>query len=276
MSISAAAPRHQRAKGGCALRFTQARGATRLAHLDQASPMRILFPTPEPGEMPLAALVNTAGGLAGGDEVTIGVTLDAGAAATVSTPAAEKIYRSLGPETRIATQLGAGPGALLEWIPQETILFDGARLVRRIDVSVAADARLVMAEILVFGRGARGERLAHGTLLDGWRITRDGRLLWADGIALGPDPLAQIDCAFGFGGAEALATLLLALPSGDAAARDMLRDAGALATLPRPGLVLARWLGGAVQVREGIAAAIRLVRGELLGLPAALPRLWTC
>lgn len=238
--------------------------------------MRILFPTPEPGEIPLAALVNTAAGLAGGDEVTIAVTLDDGAAATISTPAAEKIYRSLGPETRIATRLDAGSGALLEWIPQETILFDGARLARRIDVSVATDARLVMAEILVFGRGARGERLARGMLLDGWRIARDGRLLWADGLALGPDPLAQIDRRFGFGGAEALATLLLALPTGADAARDMLRDAGALATLPRPGLVLARWLGGAVEVREGIGAAIRRVRGEVLGLPATLPRLWTC
>jgi urease accessory protein len=226
--------------------------------------------------MPLAALVNTAGGLAGGDEVTIGVVLDGGAAATISTPAAEKIYRSLDPETRITTRLEAGPGAMLEWIPQETILFDGARLARRIDVSVTADATLVMAEILVFGRRARGERLQDGSLLDIWRISRGGRLAWADGLAIGPDPHAQIDRPFGFGGAEALATLLLALPAGEVAARDMLRDAGALATVPRPGLVLARWLGRAVEVREGIGGAIRRVRGELLGLPATLPRLWTC
>ncbi len=238
--------------------------------------MRILFPTPEPGEMPLAALVNTAGGLAGGDEVTIHVALDAGARATVSTPAAEKIYRSLGPETRISTRLEAGAGALLEWIPQETILFEGARLARRIEVSIAADATLVMAEMLVFGRRARDERFATGSLGDAWRVSRDGRLLWADGLALGPAPIAQIDRPFGLGGAEALGTLLLALPGDSLAARDMLREAGMPATIPRPGLVLLRWLGTASTVRESIGAAIRQVRRDVIGLPAVLPRLWTC
>ncbi|MBP0462822.1 urease accessory protein UreD [Roseomonas sp. PWR1] len=276
MGIVAAAPRHQRAKGGCALRFTHARGDTRLAHLDQASPMRILFPTPEPGEMPLAALVNTAGGLAGGDEVAIEVTIDPGARATLSTPAAEKIYRSLGPETRIATRLVAEAGALLEWIPQETILFEGARLDRRIEVSIAADATLVMAEMLVFGRRARDERFATGSLNDSWRVARDGRLLWADGLALGPAPVAQIDRPFGLGGAEALATLLLALPGDSLAARDVLREGGMPATIPRPGLVLLRWLGAATAVRESLGAAIRQVRRDVLGLPAVLPRLWTC
>lgn len=268
---------HQRSRGGAALRFVVARGATRLADLHQASPMRILFPADEPGEPPLAALVNTAGGLAGGDGVTIDVALDAGAHAVISTPAAEKIYRSLGPMTQIATTLDLGPGATLEWIPQETILFDGAQLDRRIEASLAPGARLLMAEMLVFGRHARGEALHAGSLFDSWRLRRGGRLLWADGLALDGTLRSSLDNPFGFAGAEAMATLLLAQDAPMEPLREALRDTAACAvTLARPGLLLARWLGGAVALREGLGAAIRLVRSQAFGCPPALPRLWTC
>jgi urease accessory protein len=274
--MTALATPHQRSRGGASLRFTVARGETRLADLYQASPMRILFPTPEPGQAPLAALVNTAGGLAGGDAVDLVVALGPGAQACISTPSAEKIYRSLGPETRIDARLDVAPGATLEWIPQETILFDGARLSRRIEVDVAPDARLLMAEMLVFGRHARGETLRSGELLDAWRLRRGGRLLWADGLALAGDIRARLDSPFGFAGAEACATLLLCADQPLTDARDALRDAGAAATILRPGLMLVRWLGGASVVRDGLGLAIRQVRQRLFGLPPVLPRLWTC
>jgi len=276
MPRPAATPSHQRSRGGASLRFAVARGATRLADLHQASPMRILFPDAEPGEPPLAALVNTAGGLAGGDEVEVGVALDAGAAAVVSTPAAEKIYRSLGPETRISARIEVGPGARLEWIPQETILFEGARLVRRLEAEIAADGTLLMAEMLVFGRQARGEALTRGSLLDAWRIRRAGALVWADGVAVEGDVAALLANPFGFAGAEASGTLLLADAQPLPPLRDALREAGVAATVLRPGLLLARWLGRAAEVRERLGAAIRLVRARQFGLPAALPRLWTC
>ena len=229
---------HQRSRGGAALRFAVARGATRLVDLHQAAPMRILFPDADPGEPPLAALVNTAGGLAGGDDVTIDVALDASAHAIVSTPSAEKIYRSLGPETRIAARLEVAAGATLEWLPQETILFDGARLARRLEVDVAPGGTLLLAEMLVFGRHARGEAMHHGSLTDNWRVRRDGALLWADGLALGEGMRARLDDPFGFAGAEAFATLLVASDAPLAEARDAAREAGAAATLARPGLVL--------------------------------------
>jgi urease accessory protein len=268
---------HQRSRGGAALRFALARGATRLADLHQAAPMRILFPAPEPGEAPLAALVNTAGGLAGGDAVRIAVALDAGAHALVSTPAAEKIYRSLGPLTRVVTRLDIAPGATLEWIPQETILFDGARLERRIEAAIAPDARLLMAEMLVFGRHARGEALRAGSLFDSWRLHRGGRMLWADALALDGELRDALDNPFGFAGAEAMATLLLAQEQPLEPLREALRDAlGCAATLARPGLLLARWLGGAAALREGLGAAIRLIRAEAFGCAPVLPRLWTC
>ena len=111
-----------------------------LGGLYQSPPMRALFPDPEADEAPICALVNTAGGLAGGDRVEIALSLGAGARASFSTPAAEKIYRSLGPATEISVSLEAGPGAVFEWIPQETILFEGARLQRSMRADIAEDA----------------------------------------------------------------------------------------------------------------------------------------
>jgi urease accessory protein len=268
-------PRHQRADGAFELRFGPG-GALR--HLFQQAPLRVLFPSPEPGEPPLAAVVNCAGGLAGGDALRQEVRLEAGARATVSTAAAEKVYRSLGPETRVATRLSLGPGARLEWMPQETILFDGARLERRLRADLAEGATLLAAETLVFGRAARNERMRSGALLDAWRVVGPDGLLWADALALPDDPGEALAAPFGFAGAEALGTLLLA-GAGAEAGRDLLRAMGAAApggaTLPRPGLLLARWLGSAPAVRASVGTAIVALRAGLLGLAPRLPRLWT-
>ncbi len=267
---------HQRSRGGAALRYAVARGATRLIDLHQAAPMRVLFPDHGPGEPPLATLVNTAGGLAGGDAVSVEVTLDPGAHAVVSTPAAEKIYRSLGPETAIEARLTVCAGARLEWLPQETILFDGARLARRLEVDVAPGATLLLAEMLVFGRHARGEALHTGSMVDSWRLRRGGKMLWADGLALGEEMRARLDDPFGFAGAEACATLLAVGDASLTEARDAMCAAGVAATLPRPGLLLLRWLGDAGAVRDGLGQAIRALRAQLLGAAPVLPRVWTC
>jgi urease accessory protein len=249
-------------------------GRTVLGGLYQSPPMRALFPDPEADEAPICALVNTAGGLAGGDRVEIALSLGAGARASFSTPAAEKIYRSLGPVTEISVNLQAGPGAVFEWIPQETILFEGARLERCLSADIAEDATLLMAEALVFGRAARGETWRRGALQDSWRIRRGGKLLWADGLSLGEDIPVDFADPFGLANAEALGSLVLAGPLAAPDLRDALREDGALASLVRPGLLVTRWLGGAVQVREGLGAAICRLR-PALGLPARLPRLWT-
>ena len=163
-TTTTAPPRHQRADGAFELRFGPDGG---LRHLFQQAPLRVLFPTPEPGEPPLAAAVNCAGGLAGGDALRQEVRLEAGARAVVSTASAEKVYRSLGAaDARVSTSLALGPSAVLEWIPQETILFDGARLERRLRAELAEGAVLLAAETLVFGRAARGEQMRSGALLD--------------------------------------------------------------------------------------------------------------
>ncbi len=265
--------RHQRADGAFELGFAPSPRGTVLRHLFQQAPLRVLFPTPEPGEPPTGALLNCAGGLAGGDALRQSVRLEPGAQATLCTAAAEKIYRSLGPEARIGTHLSLGAGAVLEWLPQEAILFDGARMARRMQVDLAEGARLLAVEMLVFGRAAAGERMRTGAILESWRLRGPGGLLWAEALAF-DDPQAALAAPFGFGGAEAMAMLLLAAPEAEAM-RDQLRETGAAATLPRPGLLLARWLGGASTVRRAAGAAIVQLRGAALGRPARLPRLWT-
>lgn len=274
--MTAPLPRHQRAHGRAELGFAHTPRGTVLRHLFHAAPLRVLFPTPEPGEPPMAALVNVGGGLAGGDSLEVAVELAAEGTVGITTPAAEKIYRSLGDDSRIATTLTVAEGATLEWLPQETILFDGARLARRMEARLAPGARLLAAEMLVFGRAARGERLESGALFDSWRLWRDGRLDWADATDLGPAPGARLGHRFGFGGAGAGALLLLAASPAEAeAGRALLRAAGHAATLPRPGLLLARWLGEAMAVRGALSAALPLLRAGVLGLSPSLPRLWT-
>jgi urease accessory protein len=269
-------PRHQRAHGRAELGFVHSPRGTVLKHLYNAAPLRVLFPTPEPDDVPLAALVNVGGGLAGGDSLEVSVRLEAGTGATITTPAAEKVYRSTGDTTRLETLLEVGAGATLEWLPQETILFNGARLERRMQVRLAPGARLLAAEMLVYGRVARGEQLGHGALFDSWRLWRDGRLHWADAAELSGDLAAPLQSTFGFAGAEASALLLLSAGEEEAlAARDLLRQAGQDATIPRPGLMLARWLGPASTVRESVALALPMLRAHTLALPARLPRLWT-
>jgi urease accessory protein len=265
------APHHQRARGRAELGLLAAPGGARIAHLYQSAPLRVLFPDADPDEPKQAALVNVAGGLAGGDRLEAALTLGPAARFTVTTPAAEKVYRSLGPTTEISGSLVLADRATGEWLPQETILFDGARLARRLDIALAPDARLLAAEMLVFGRAARAETFTSGLLRDRWCIRRDGRLLWVDALRLEPGAIPH---RFTLDGAGALATLVLAAP--DAVAhRDLAREVSSGgAGMVAPGLLVARWLGEAGEVRGALAGAIVALRAQAFGLPARLPRLW--
>ena len=131
-----------------------------------------------------AMIVNTAGGIAGGDRHDLDIRVEGGRGASVTTAAAEKVYRALGPDAEIAVKLSVGADGRLNWLPQETILFDRARLKRRIEVELARGASLVMAEAVVFGRAAMGEAVEQGTFTDRWRVRRDGRLLFAETMRL--------------------------------------------------------------------------------------------
>jgi urease accessory protein len=268
--------RHQRSIGSLDLSFARAGASSCLAGLYQHSPCRVLFPRPPAGEPPLAVLVNTAGGLAGGDHVSVAVRVEAGAAATVTSQAAEKIYRSLGPDSRIETRLEVGEDARLEWLPQETILFDGACLDRRLSAKVARGGRLFACETLVFGRAARGETMTRGRVRDFWRVECGGRLAWIDRLGLSEGIAARLD-GMGFGGARALATALYV--GADAAelvspARQVAEQEGGGATLVN-GVLVARLLGaGPARVRDGLARLLGTLRRTAFGITSGAPALW--
>src|SRR5262249_29156437 len=131
-----------------------------------------------------AVLINTAGGMTGGDDFSVKISLGAGAQLVAGTAAAEKIYRSVGGDTTITVAIDAAAGSRCIWLPQETILFDRARLSRRITVDLAANAKLVMAEAVIFGRSAMNEAVREGRLTDRWRVSQDGRLRFAEAVLL--------------------------------------------------------------------------------------------
>ena len=272
-------PQLQRGEGAAEIVFARRGEKTALKHLYQRTPCRVLFPDAEIGDPTLAVLLTTSGGLTGGDSIRIDATAMAGSAATLATQAAEKLYRSLGPETRVDVALTVEAGAYLEYLPQETILFDGARLARRTRADIAPGGRLLSCEMLVFGRAAHNERLTRGTVYDGWQLQRDHMLVWADALALDGDIGARLNSPFAFAGAEAIATVVYA---GDDAsgllpfARKLAENGGSRggATMVR-GIVLARFFGApAAAVRADLSRYLRGFRAAL-GWPARLPRVWS-
>lgn len=265
----------QRSDGAAEIVFGRDGATTRVSRLYHRAPCRVELPHAARDEPALAMLLNTAGGLTGGDRVTMNVQANAASSGTVTTAAAEKIYRSLGSDCDIAVDLQVGEGAWLEWLPQETILFAGSRLRRTVAARVAATGRLLAAEMLVFGRIARGERWTGGTMRERWRIERAGTLAWYDAIRLDGDAIGR---SAGFAGAEAFATALYLGADGERLL-SRARDAAAIgagragATLVN-GILLARFIGDAVAVRVGLAHYIGALRHAAAGLPARPPRAW--
>lgn len=290
-AVVADAPRLQRADGALDLRIAPPRaagGLSRIADLYQHDPCRALMPAPDPGEAFTAVLVTTAGGLTGGDRLRLGVTVEAGADALCTPQAAEKIYRAErnSAAADIDIVLSVAAGAALEWLPQETILFDGARLDRQVGIDLQGDARLLAGDITVFGRIARGERFTAGRLYDRWRLSLDGRLLWHDATRLeeleeaGPD--AALLQPAGFGGALAQGLILARLPE-PALLRDRLRDLLPAAEQPDGALWGTTVIEGLLLVRllDRDPARLRRQFGFLwaalrpgLGRPGTMPRHW--
>jgi urease accessory protein len=158
-------------------------GVTRRGDLHESGSLRVRFPSPE-GEGLSAVFVNTAGGIAGGDRFDIDIAAGEGTRLTATTAAAEKVYRAAGPAAALDIALKAEAGSHLAWLPQETILFDRARIARRIDIDLAESASLLLCEIVVFGRAAMGETMQHGEFVDRWRLRRGGKLVFAETIRL--------------------------------------------------------------------------------------------
>lgn len=253
-----------------------------LADLYQRAPCRVLFPALPPSEPPEAVLLTTSGGLTGGDRTRITAEVGPHAQATFTTQAAEKIYRAL-PGTgdaRVQVTLRVGAGATCEWLQQETLLFDGARLRRMLEADVAADARLLAVETLVLGRTAMGECYNTGLLHDAWRVRHAGRLIWADALHLAGNLRPLRGAPFGLGASVACSTVIYVGPD---AARQLGEARKALAGRGVPagstafqGLMLARLMAhDALKLRTVLVGLLEAVR-QAAGLPTRLPRVWHC
>lgn len=265
-----------RTEGRLSLSFACRAGRTVLADLHQAGAARVRFPNTGGGP-PEAVLINTAGGLTGGDEIELSVALAAGASTTVTTAAAEKIYRAREAEdAAVRVRLTVGEGARLAWLPQATILFDGSRLVRTTEVWLAQGASLLAAEMLVFGRAAMGEEVEQARVRDAWRVRRCGSLVYADAFRLAGAAGPALDRPATLVGDRAMAMLLYAAPD----AEGRLEEARAL--IARPGRCrggASAWNGvlavratapGGAELQRAVAPLIEALSGR------ALPRVWGC
>ncbi|WP_187969770.1 urease accessory protein UreD [Aquibium microcysteis] len=203
-----AALAEQRVDARGALHVRRRVGRTRIERLFQEGAAKIRLPQGA-GDPLEAVLINTAGGLTGGDRLAWTVTVADGAHASVTTQACEKVYRSCGGDATSTIALDVGAGASLAWLPQETILFDGSAFRRTISADFAVGARGLIVESTLFGRLTMGETLRRGLFRDRWRIRSGGRLVHAEDFAIGPDVPGRLAPHAGTGGACAVATVLV-------------------------------------------------------------------
>ena len=270
VSVTSGVFEANRARGAVRFDVHVRDGMTRRGALHESGSLRARFPSPE-GEGLSGVFVNTAGGVAGGDRFDIEIAAGQGSRLTLTTAAAEKVYRAPGAAAQLSIALKVAAGAHLAWLPQETILFDRARVRRRFDITLDENASLLLCEIVVFGRTAMGERMEQGEFVDSWRMRRGGRLVFAETVRLGGDIGAKLARSAVAKGGAAIGTALIV--PGDEALVDRIREAsesfsGEVGISAWNGFAMARFCAqDAARLRADMMAV-------LARTGAALPRLW--
>lgn len=265
---------HQRTRGTAAASFRQSDGKTVLERLHQRGSAKAILPRVH-RDRPELVYLNTAGGLTGGDHLTYELDVGAGASVTATTQTAERVYASLGDAAGVDVHMRVGAGGSLFWLPQETILFERANLVRRTVIDLEADARVVMAETLVLGRTAMGETLVNVDITDRREVRRDGSPIFLDPLRLTGDIMARRRGAAVLSDALALCTICVAGPGAEdclGALRARLLHAG-----PGVDVAASAWDGKLVmRALASDAYNLRQVVAESLELLCAgpLPRVW--
>ncbi|MDH2383367.1 urease accessory protein UreD [Bradyrhizobium sp. CER78] len=260
-----------RAQGAARFGVHRKDGVTRRGDLHESGSLRVRFPSPEDDGLS-AMFVNTAGGIAGGDRFEIAIAAGEGTRLTLTTAAAEKVYRAPGPAARLDIALKVADGAHLSWLPQETILFDRARIHRSFDIDLADSASLLLCEIVVFGRAAMGETMRHGEFVDRWRMRRGGRLVFAETVRLDGEIGEKLARRAIAGGGCAIGTALIV--PGDEALIARIREAsdsfgGEVGISAWNGFAMARFCAqDAARLRADMMAV--LGRASI----GPLPRLW--
>lgn len=246
-------------------------GVTRRGVLHESGSLRVRFPSPEDDGLS-AVFVNTAGGIAGGDRFDVAISAGEGARLTLTTAAAEKVYRATDAPARLDISLKAEHGARLAWLPQETILFDRARISRRIDIDLAEAASLLLCEIVVFGRTAMGERMERGEFVDHWRLRLGGRLVFAETVRLDGEIGAKLARSAVAKGGAAIGTALIV--PGDESVVERIRETaesfgGEVGISAWNGFAMARFCA---QDAARLRADMMTVLARASSVP--LPRLW--
>ena len=266
----------QRSHGAARLAFANRDNRNSIVERYASAPVRILTPSIQ-GGIPEAVLANTSGGIAGGDTSHIDILVAQNSQALVTGQAAEKIYRSIDMPASIRTVIKIEDGSTLEYLPQESILFDGAKLNRAVNISLGARSCLLLSEMFVLGRWAMNEDFIRGIFLDRWSIDVAGQPIWREGLRI-EGGLFSLSSSLGFANARALATIFYA--GANAAevlglARDVIGPMGG-ATIVR-GMLVVRMLGNeAGMLKQQLSEIISIIRAAALGRPAEVPRVWRC
>lgn len=265
----------QRVEARADLEVGHSRGRTRIRRLLQDGSAKIRFPAT--GGDPLqAVLINTAGGLTGGDRLAWRLDVGPGASALATTQACEKVYRSSGGTATVSCSITVGEGGQVAWLPQETILFDASALTRTIDADLAADASGLFVEATVFGRKAMGETVSRANFRDRWRIRRGGRLVHAEDFRVVGDAESLLGDRAVAAGATAMATILYLGDDAERcleAARVIAGERGGASawSVGRSGKLLARLLADDdYHLRKRLVPMIELLNGQ-----AGTPKVWS-
>jgi urease accessory protein len=271
----------QRSEGVARLVLAGSPHGTRIVDIFQGSPIRIMFPGIRGVPVEEAVVVNTAGGIAGGDRLEISVTLLANASATVTSQAAERVYRALNEPALIDTRLKMSEAARLAWLPQETIVFNGGRMRRNTEIELSAGAELLALEWLVLGRAAYGEEMSGGEITDGWQVRLDGRLIWADRFRATDDVFPRLRSRPLLADFKAIGTLIYFGPDAEARVQ-FLRDLApqlqcdCVATAVS-GLVIARLAArAAAELKTGLREILLQFESTQAQGPFRMPKMWSC
>lgn len=260
----------QRAKGRAHLGFAVKAGTTKLSDLHQSGSVKALIPRNHAGRVD-AVLINTAGGVTGGDRLQYSADLDAGAELCLTTQTAERIYKASSDRGQIEATFKLGDTAAFDWLPQETILFEGSALARKLTVDMADSASALLLEPIVLGRKAMGEDLQSCDMSDQWRVTRGGKLAYADALKIS-DP-ARLQGAATLGDNRAFATLVYIAPDAEARLgqmRNLLNfDAVHAAASAWNGCLVTRFIAADAQpLRAALISTLTQFRAH------PLPRVW--
>ena len=203
------------------------------------------------------------------------------ASVTVTSQAAEKVYRALDRPAQIVTKLKAHEASRLAWLPQETIIFNRARIRRQTEVDLCSGAELMALEWLVLGRAASGEEVHDGHITDTWRVRRDGRLIWADGFHVAGEVFAQLHRRALLADYKAVGTLIYFGPAIEIRLQLLREIAVSLececAATAVGALIIVRLAAGACSdLRRGLRSLLEQFRGEFGSGPFRVPKMWSC